>query len=51
MTHDDGATAYERIREQDTEQATKWLGHRDLCPIQWGEDCDCELPARNGGES
>ena len=19
-----------------------WLGHRDLCPIQWGEDCDCD---------
>ena len=20
----------------------EWLGHRDLCPIQWGEPCDCE---------
>ena len=19
-----------------------WLGHRDLCPIQWGEPCDCD---------
>lgn len=18
-----------------------WLGHRDLCPLQWGEECDC----------
>lgn len=23
---------------------TKWLGHRDLCPTQWGEECDCDLP-------
>lgn len=22
----------------------KWLGHRDLCPIQWGEECDCVDP-------
>ena len=21
---------------------SEWLGHRDLCPIQWGEPCDCE---------
>lgn len=19
-----------------------WLGHRDLCPIQWGQPCDCD---------
>ena len=19
----------------------RWLGHRDLCALQWGEDCDC----------
>lgn len=19
----------------------EWLGHRDLCPVAWGEDCDC----------
>jgi hypothetical protein len=19
----------------------KWLGHRDLCPTQWGEPCNC----------
>lgn len=18
-----------------------WIGHRDLCPIQWGGVCDC----------
>jgi hypothetical protein len=23
-----------------------WLGHRDLCPLQWGEPCDCP----NGAE-
>lgn len=23
-----------------------WLGHRDLCPIQWGDPCDCALPPR-----
>ena len=22
----------------------EWLGHRDLCPIQWGEPCDCDDP-------
>lgn len=21
--------------------AGEWLGHRDLCPIQWGGKCDC----------
>lgn len=21
-----------------------WEGHRDLCPTQWGEDCDCITP-------
>lgn len=20
----------------------KWLGHRDLCSIQWSDYCDCE---------
>ena len=25
----------------------KWLGHRDLCPIQWGEECDCIDPAED----
>lgn len=20
---------------------TEWLGHRDLCSIQWSEWCDC----------
>lgn len=20
----------------------QWLGHRDLCSIQWSEFCDCE---------
>jgi hypothetical protein len=19
----------------------QWLGHRDWCPTQWGEACDC----------
>ena len=23
-----------------------WLGHRDLCALQWGEPCDCP----NGAE-
>lgn len=23
-----------------------WAGHRDLCPIQWGDPCDCDLPPR-----
>lgn len=18
-----------------------WLGHRDLCPLQWGQPCEC----------
>ena len=21
--------------------SSEWLGHRDLCPLQWGEPCDC----------
>ncbi len=24
--------------------ADPWLGHRDLCALQWGEDCDCVDP-------
>jgi hypothetical protein len=24
---------------------TAWLGHRDLCPIQWGRGCDCPCPS------
>lgn len=23
---------------------TEWLGHRDLCSIQWSDYCDCEDP-------
>lgn len=23
----------------------RWLGHRDLCPLQWGEPCDCPCSA------
>lgn len=23
-----------------------WLGHRDACPTQWHEPCDCDLPPR-----
>lgn len=23
-----------------------WLGHRDLCPSQWGDPCDCDQPRR-----
>lgn len=23
-----------------------WLGHRDLCPTQWAQPCDCDLPPR-----
>lgn len=22
----------------------EWLGHRDLCSIQWSDYCDCETP-------
>lgn len=22
-----------------------WLGHRDLCPLQWGEPCTCPCTA------
>lgn len=26
------------------ERPAGWLGHRDLCPSQWGEPCDCADP-------
>lgn len=26
------------------EPVAGWLGHRDLCPSQWGERCDCADP-------
>lgn len=22
-----------------------WIGHRDLCPLQWGEPCTCPCTA------
>lgn len=27
---------------RDPEPPVEWLGHRDLCALQWGEDCDCD---------
>ena len=29
-------------REREATVSEPWLGHRDLCPIQWGEPCDCD---------
>jgi hypothetical protein len=26
----------------------KWIGHRDLCALQWGEECDCNDVADPG---
>lgn len=24
-----------------------WLGHENLCPIAWGQPCDCRLPGED----
>lgn len=25
--------------------SAEWLGHRDLCPSQWSQTCDCPCPS------
>lgn len=29
-------------REREATVSEPWLGHRDLCSIQWSDICDCD---------